>query len=388
MIHITDKKNCCGCHACFNACPTDAIVMQEDSEGFLYPHVIQEKCINCGLCERVCPELSPQPIADVETKVYASYRSNMDKRLHSQSGGIFALLAEYVLEIGGVVFGAAFDSTWELKHKSVDNEQDLCKLLGSKYVQSNIGSAFYKAEEFLKSGIEVLFSGTPCQIQGLNKYLKKPYDNLITVDLICHGVPSPKVWQRFLKEFSLGDSLISFVQKDKEKKNASVYTFKNRGVIVSEYDKNPFIKGFNKNLYLRPSCYQCAFKGVERCSDITLGDFWGLENYYPKFGDRYGISAIIIHTQKGKKLFEEIKSEIAYIECDAEMLTPGNPCLITSSSFNEKRTFFFQNWNNKGTIKTINSLTKLTFSQSVRKLVNQINWYARAVVNKVKKKKS
>lgn len=388
MIHIMDKKNCCGCHACFNACPTDAIVMQEDSEGFLYPYVIQEKCINCGLCERVCPELSPQPIADVETKVYASYRSDMNKRLHSQSGGIFALLAEYVLEIGGVVFGAAFDSTWELKHKSVDNEQDLCKLLGSKYVQSNIGSAFYKAEEFLKSGIEVLFSGTPCQIQGLKKYLKKPYDNLITVDLICHGVSSPKVWQRFLKEFSPGDSLISFVQKDKEKKNASVYTFKNRGVIVSEYDKNPFIKGFNKNLYLRPSCYQCTFKGVERSSDITLGDFWGLENYHPKFGDNYGVSAIIIHTQKGKTIFEKIKCDMVYIECDAEMLTPGNPCLTTSSPLTEKRTLFFKNWDNKGTIKTINSLTKLSVTQKVSKLINHINWNVHVVVNKLRKKKS
>lgn len=386
MINITDKSNCCGCHSCFNACPCDAITMREDSEGFLYPHVDQEKCIDCRLCENVCPELSPQEISDVDTKVYACYRSDIKKRLQSQSGGIFALLAEYTLDHDGVVFGAAFDDTWTLIHRSVDNQKDLLNLLGSKYVQSKIGYAYCCAEDYLKQGNRVLFSGTPCQIQGLKKYLQEPYENLITVDLICHGVPSPKVWKKYLNEFSRGDRLIDFVQKDKKKKNASVYTFQNKGELVSEYDKNPYIKGFNQNLYLRPSCHECSFKGVERCSDLTLGDFWGLENYHPEFVDAYGISAVIIHTPKGKKAFEGIKQDCVYIECDTEMLIPGNPCLITSSPLTDKRKAFFDNWNNKGIITTIQLLTKTTIFHKIHKLINPLKWYAVAVVNRVRKK--
>lgn len=388
MIQIKEKGNCCGCQACFNACPRGAITMQEDAEGFLYPHVDQSECVNCGLCERVCPEMSPQENADTDTKVFACYRTEYEKRLQSQSGGIFALLAEKVIEEGGVVFGAAFDGSWKLCHKGADDFEDLRSLLGSKYVQSDIGRTFEMTKEKLKSGNTVLFSGTPCQIQGLRKYLGKDYDNLIAVDLICHGVPSPKVWKSYLEEYGGDDKLIDFVQKDKTKHNASVYTFAKRGAAVSGYDENPFTKGFNQNLYLRPSCYQCSFKGIERCSDITLGDFWGLESFHPEFGDAYGISAVITHTEKGLALFRQVMDKTACIECGKDMLIPGNPCLVSSVQPTDKRQAFFEMWEEKGTTATIRELTKPTLSQRIAKKLAPVKWYALAAVNKIRRKKS
>ena len=199
MIEIRDKKNCCGCAACVQKCPKHCVSLKEDEEGFLYPVVNVDKCIDCGLCEKVCPVLNQdkkhEPIG-----VYAAKNKNDETRKNSSSGGVFTLLAENVIKRGGVVFGARFDERWEVVHDYVEDKEGISKFRGSKYVQSTIGDNYLKAEQFLKAGRKVLFSGTPCQIAGLKHFLRKDYDNLLTVDFICHGAPSPGVFRTFLRD--------------------------------------------------------------------------------------------------------------------------------------------------------------------------------------------
>lgn len=194
MINITDKEKCSGCEACVNICPKNCITMIEDKYGFRYPTVNQSQCSNCNLCESVCP------IKKFNKEVYACYAKNKNEYMSSSSGGAFAVIARKVLTNGGLVCGAAFDENFNVKHMIISNLNDLYKLKGTKYVQSEIGSVYKDIKKYLDKRYQVLFSGTPCEVAGLKKYLKNEYSNLITVDLICHGVPSPKIWQDYLNE--------------------------------------------------------------------------------------------------------------------------------------------------------------------------------------------
>ena len=199
MIDILNKKDCCGCSACVQKCPKQCISLKEDNEGFLYPQVNQQECISCGICKKVCPIINPNE-KRTPLQIYAAINKNEEIRRQSSSGGIFTLLSEEILKEGGVVFGARFDENWEVKHDYTENVKGLVNFRGSKYVQSRIEDNYKKVETFLKQGRKVLFSGTPCQIAGLKRFLSKEYDNLLTVDFICHGVPSPKVWRLYLYE--------------------------------------------------------------------------------------------------------------------------------------------------------------------------------------------
>lgn len=355
MIEIKEKADCCGCYGCEQACPTNAIIMLRDAEGFAYPKVEASKCIGCGKCEKVCPILQPAEVS-LKTDIFAAYRTDFDKRLKSQSGGIFAVLAEHVLQQNGIVCGAAFDDDWKLCHSFAQNERELAALLGSKYVQSEIGNAFAETKQYLEQGRMVLFSGTPCQVQGLKKFLGKEYDNLFTVDLICHGVPSPGVWEKYLKEFLACQKMDRFVQKNKQKNNSIEYHLNNGKVLEESYEENPYSKAFCKNLFLRPSCSACRFKGVERCSDISLGDFWGLEKHCPDFWDKYGISAVLLHTEKGNCLFDAVKHELKLRAATTEMLLEQNPCVMESVAASDRRDVFFSKWNSNGVIRTIEEI--------------------------------
>lgn len=369
MIEIKKKQDCCGCYGCMQACPTKAITMCQDNEGFVYPKVDRLKCINCGKCERVCPVVHPVEVFK-ESSVYAAYRTDFTKRLKSQSGGLYAVLAESIMQRNGVVCGAAFDENWKLHHCFAENEQELQAQLGSKYVQSEIGDTFIRTREYLNQGKLVLFSGTPCQIQGLKRFIGKEYENLYTVDLICHGVPSPGVWEKYLQEFLHGRELHRFVQKNKQKKNRIEYHLKNGKVLKDAYEDNPYSKAFYKNLFLRPSCHECRFKGVDRCSDITIGDFWGLEKFHPEFTDQYGISAVLVHTAKGNLLLENIKSEIKLVSATSDMLLEQNPCVMASSLPSEKRAVFFDKWKTDGVIQTIDRIYRIT---TLEKLIVWLN---------------
>ena len=290
MVQIKDKKDCCGYSACFSICPKSCIRMVEDREGCLYPLVDVDNCINCSLCERVCP-IANQHDSRVPKKSYAAFHTDDSIRLQSSSGGVFSALADWMIERNGVVFGARFDDNWDVCHDWTDSHDGLQSYRGSKYVQSRIGSCYKQVKSFLEGDRWVLFSGTACQIAGLKEYLKKDYEKLLAVDVICHGTPVPKVWRDYLQEKGTEFSSISFRSKSNGWNNYRIrFDGKNGSTSEQVFYENVFMKGFLANLYLRPSCTTCRFKSGRCGSDITLGDYWGVQNEHPQLDDEKGIS--------------------------------------------------------------------------------------------------
>lgn len=344
MIEIKDKKRCSGCCGCANICPKKCIAMVEDEEGFWYPQVDKDKCINCGLCEKVCPILQKKIPLQTEPQVFAAYNKDKDVRMKSSSGGIFSILAETILQDGGVVFGATFDSNFEVKHDFIEKVEDLDKLRISKYVQSNIGDCYAKAKQFLDDGRTVLFTGTPCQIGGLKSFLlDKEYENLYTQDIICHGVPSPGVWRAYLKfREEKANSKIKLVTFRKKEVSWRRYTFSICFEDGTEYKKTPYFKDpmmkmFLHNKCLRPSCHDCFFKTKRRFADITLADFWGVEKVVPEMDDKMGVSLVFVHSEKGKKIFDCMKDRMFFkqVEFDKAIIKNG-PMLHSVKPFGRK----------------------------------------------------
>lgn len=365
MIHIVDKQQCCGCGACVQRCPRQCITLCEDSEGFLYPKADSSTCINCGLCEKVCPVLHPGNCR-TPLHVYAAKNKNEGIRMMSSSGGIFTLLAEQVISEGGVVFGARFDEYWEVRHDYVETVEALAAFRGSKYVQSRIENTYAQAEQFLKQGRKVLFSGTPCQIAGLNGFLRKEYENLLTVDVVCHGVPSPKVWRMYLDELiarkgvgkntALSPSLhrknfirnIKFRSKSTGWKRSSfALTFvgatadgeENPVLLSSIFSENLYIKAFLADLILRPSCYKCVAKQGRSRSDLTIADYWGIHLLAPDFDDDKGTSLLLINTEKGHKACS--LERIEYLETSLKEAQRYNGGFNSVTKIHPKRAFFY-----------------------------------------------
>ena len=358
MINIKNKKDCCGCSACVQRCPKQCIKMIEDEEGFQYPKVNLSLCINCNLCEKVCPILTPLS-PQLPQHCYAGINQKAQVRLNSSSGGIFSLLAEKTIQEGGVVFGARFDDFWEVKHDFTKNQEGIIAFRGSKYVQSRIEDNYHKAEKFLKEGEKILFSGTPCQIAGLKKFLRKEYENLLTIDFICHGVPSPLIWRKYIDDTSkniiknnisstpptISKEWKSYIQSINFRHKISgwkKYSFhlklsmpftqdeKRIEDFFESFPENLFMKGFLKNLYLRPSCYNCPFKKGKSRSDITLADFWGL-GQDAGFANGRGVSAVLINTEKAIELWKSASLNCKYAERDTTEALKGNGRLQTPS---------------------------------------------------------
>ncbi|MBM7869850.1 coenzyme F420-reducing hydrogenase beta subunit [Clostridium pascui] len=349
MITINDKKDCMGCHACSNICPKSCITMKSDSEGFWYPSVDYNKCIKCGVCVKVCPIIN-KTVVQNNPRAYACYNKNETVRLESSSGGIFTLFAEHIINNGGVVFGAVFDKSFSVVHSYVETKEGLERFRGSKYVQSKIGDTYKQAKEFLDEGTKVLFTGTPCQIGGLKSYLQKDYGNLFCIDIICHGVPSPKVWEKYISyQQNWNESTIRkiiFRSKDKGWKRYSVsVSFNNAIEYLQTFDKDLFMKAFLKNICLRPSCYKCDFKTLHRQSDITLADFWGIQNVLPDMDDDKGTSLIFVNSIIGQYMLENIKDKILYKETDINEAIFYNSSAIKSVKYNPKRENFFKEIN-------------------------------------------
>ena len=373
MIQIEDKAKCCGCDACVQRCPKNCILLKEDGEGFLYPVVDKDSCVDCGLCEKVCPVLN-QGEKRKPLHVYAAKNEDEEIRKKSSSGGVFTLLAVQVIKNGGVVFGARFNENWEVVHDYSETEEGLSAFRGSKYVQSKIGETYKQVEEFLREGREVMFSGTPCQISSLKLFLGKRYENLLTVDVICHGVPSPMIWRMYLKELLArqGDGKNSVLSHSippflKSIRDISCIDFRNKElgwkkfsfaltlsvpmghgakntVLLSEpYTQNLYMKGFLSDLYLRPSCHACPTKSLKSGADITLGDFWGIQNIFPDIDDDMGVSAVLLNTEKGVKCYTSLKLQ-AQEMCYDDVLR-YNPAICKSSLLPQKREIF---WNMKG----------------------------------------
>ena len=377
MIEIKDKEDCCGCYACYNICPKECITMESDNEGFWYPKIDKNKCINCNLCEKVCPIINPVKRVDSKKIAYASMNKDEQVRMKSSSGGIFSILAEYIIKNNGVVYGAGFDEDFNIKHKRILYSTDLDLLRGSKYVQSSIGDIYKQVKNDLESNRQVLFTGTPCQVEGLRSYLRKEYVNLITMDFICHGVPSPLVWKKYLEEIkkSKQENIknIYFRNKDIGWKVFSLKIIFDEKIYSNNLNNDLFMKGFLQDVYLRPSCYSCKFKKINRISDITVADFWGIENILPKMDDDKGTSLIVVHSEKGKQLFDKLSEKMILNEVDLNEAIKYNPSMISSVKYNEKRNSFFAELNS-GKILTdlIRKYTKISFEKQAKNKIKSI----------------
>lgn len=346
MIKITDKSKCCGCNACYNICPKKCIEMKKDIEGFIYPWINKMNCIKCNFCEKVCPIINKKINVCSLKKTYAVKNINEVERKNSSSGGVFISLAKYVIKNKGVVYGVGFDEFKNVVHKRVYKIKDLLELQGSKYVQSNIDNIYKQIKRDLKENLLVLFVGTPCQINGLRNFIGKDYKNLILIDFICHGVSSPLVWKRYCKElesiFKSKIVSINFRNKETGWKSFSIKCiFENNNIYINKASDDLFMKGFLRNLYLRPSCYNCNFKQIDRSSDITLGDFWGIEYILPEFYDKLGVSLVILHSDKGKIIFDAVKNEFVFNEVNWEQSIKYNLSAIESVKINKNRKNFF-----------------------------------------------
>ncbi len=352
-IEITDKKDCCGCAACSNICSQQCVDMKQDSEGFSYPVIDTDKCTGCEACIRVCPikdaDKNQNLTAQIDTDAYACINQDEDMRMKSSSGGMFALFAQKILSAKGTVYGAAFTSDASVSHVRIEKERDLWKILGSKYVQSNTASIYRQVKKDLDTGAKVLFSGTPCQCAGLKKYLAKDYKNLYLIDFICHGVPSPAVWEEYVRALELrsgfrrdSQNVPSFRDKTKGWIHFMIkIPFQNAAPYHQKFGQDLYMRTFLKNISLRPSCYKCRCKPSTNISDITLGDFWGIKKCLPEMFDDKGTSAILIHSPKGKALFQKVADRTKARQVTYGLIAKHNASLYRSVQMPPMRKFFF-----------------------------------------------
>lgn len=349
-IILASTEQCSGCSACASACPTDSITMLEDKEGFLQPHIDVDTCIKCHKCEKTCPIIKPVQIsADYETRAFAVINKDEGVRLRSSSGGVFYALAKWTIGRGGVVFGARFNENWEVVHDYTETIDGIEPFMRSKYVQSKIGDTYKQAKEFLKAGKKVLYVGTPCQIGGLQAYLGEDYENLLKVDIICHGVPSPKVWREYLTNKVLGDKVLNVNFRDKRdgwKDFQCVTTTTTTTTTRERQNENLFFRGFVNNVYLRQSCYDCQFKQLHRVSDITMADYWGIQDFCPQMDDNKGTSAVFIHSAKGEQVLNQISDDILQKEQDIDNVLACNSMMTQSVALPSKRRrfYFYYRW--------------------------------------------
>ena len=339
---LADHTRCTGCTACASGCPRDAITMERDREGFAYPTVDLDKCVHCGRCTAVCPllhEREPKPLP----AVFAAWNRDESIRKDSTSGGAFTALADYVLEGGGVVFGAAFDGKQHLRHVACFRKEDLWRLRGAKYVQSDLGDTFRAVREALKTRL-VLFSGTPCQVDGLYRYLGGRPENLITCDLVCHGVPSPGVWEDMARSIEQrkrkGLQAVRFRNKVTGWKDSHFTTVYDDGTVdTAPLFRTEYGRAFGRALFLRPSCYRCAYTNMNRPGDFTLGDFWGLRDDELPEQQEKGINLLMVNTPHGSHIFDQLP--LARQAFPPERAIAGNPRLASPIAQPADRAAFF-----------------------------------------------
>ena len=365
-----EKSECTGCGACANICPTSALKLEPDDIGFEYP-CISEACIDCDQCERVCRDRLCLSSVDLDPPTYAARSVDDRVRFESTSGGAFTEIASVVLSDGGVVVAAAYEGVSRVVHAAITEKESLSKLRQSKYVQSSIGSSFLAVKKALKTGRQVLFCGAPCQVAGLKAYIGRFDSKLITVDFICRGVNSPKALDAWVSEMAQkrGSSVerIWFKYKEHGWKSSPRCTrldYTDGSYQVVDQLDNLFMCGYlEQNLYMRPSCGQCDFKGDNRCSDITLGDFWGLD---PELDDDRGTTLLLVNTEKGKKLLDAARVRLKLFERSFAEIETGNVCFRGSVKLNPKSASFFAD------------LNQMSFSEALKKNSRQKSFLTRA----------
>ncbi|MBQ3806273.1 MAG: Coenzyme F420 hydrogenase/dehydrogenase, beta subunit C-terminal domain [Prevotella sp.] len=383
MINITDKSKCCGCTACANVCAHDAITMLPDAFGFFYPKVAETKCVDCGLCDKVCAfngdydKSLNLPMPDV----YGARHKDMYEVMKSRSGAVFAAISDYVMEQGGVVYGAGYKDHFRVAHKRATTKIERDEFRGSKYVQSDLTGVFKQVKEDLRNGLLVLFSGTPCQTAGLNSYIgKKLRNNLILVDIVCHGVPSPFIWHDYLeyieKKYSSKIVSVDFRNKLKYGWKAHIETFGlANGKVI---DSTLFTKIFYAHIMFRHSCGNCYFCNTIRPSDLTLADMWDKENYFPKINnDNKGESLLLINTEKGREIFEAIKDGLQNFKTTVAKLMQPN--LKSPSKINPKRIHFEKDYINSGFYKTIRKYGFIGWKAEIKSVIKIISRIKRKI---------
>lgn len=342
------------------ACPKSCIEMKPDEYGFSYPEVNSSACVSCGACACACPVLKEKSAEQELPPAYAFRADQKSVRLKSSSGGMFSLLATRILAEGGVVFGAAMDKECQnVLHTMATNSQELEEQCGSKYLQSDLTGVFPRVKQKLESGVQVLFTGTPCQIDGLNAFLGREYPNLLRMEVICHGVPSLKLWQGYRRAVS-GGSLQKVNFRDKRfgwKNYSLLLVTENAKPQRSIFQGDPYMRIFLRNYALRPSCYQCASKGSSRGADLTAGDFWGIEKVMPSMDDDTGTSLVLVHSDKGRRALEAIREQAHYQAVDTEKALAGNSAMLHSVKRPERNGEFLED------------MKKLSFSALAEKYV-------------------
>lgn len=345
MPNLANKDICTGCTACMNICPKQCISMKQDNSGFEYPEINTSQCIDCGKCENCCPVLNEKGRYMLPS-VFAAYSRDESMRMESSSGGVFSEIAKNILGKKGIVYGAVYNENFEIEHIAIKNTRDLLKLRGAKYAQSRLGTTYRDILENLRSGQSVLFSGTPCQVAGLKMFLKKDYDNLFCVDFVCHGVPSPMVWKEYIKYRMREDGenkIPCSINLRNKKAGWSKYGYSN----VFQYadgkehsiksNDSLFMKLFVGDYINRKSCASCFFKGYGRISDITLGDFWGIWDIAPEMDDDKGTSLVLVQSDRGRRIWSEIKGKMVMKEVSLEEASKENPSILVSSASDKKR---------------------------------------------------
>lgn len=345
MIDVANKSKCFGCGVCRDACKTNCITMSSDHEGFAYPQCEEYRCDNCSRCALQCPAEYPLETTNVP-KVFACMNKNRQERIDSTSGGVFPILARKMLRENGVVFGAAFNEQFEVVHVRIDDQFSLRRLQGAKYSQSRIDGVYTDIRDTLDRNQKVLFSGTPCQVAAVRKFVTRNTENLLLVEIACHSVPSPKVFAYYIAALQehYGNGVKSFYFRKKEKSwrdSQVVVEFENRTFSQSVYE-NSFTRGFFSGLYCRPSCHECRAKKQYSTADITLRDYWGIENSHPQMDDHWGTSLVLVRTLKGETYFQEVSAEMITQESDIISATKNNPYLMNSSKPHRNRTEFFK----------------------------------------------
>lgn len=376
-MKISEKERCCGCGACYSCCPQNCITLREDNEGFLYPFINEAKCIDCNLCKKVCPMLQFRTNDAQNLDAYIAYTSDNEIRRNSSSGGMFSLFAEYVIRENGVVIGAAFDQHFTVHHVAIDSIDELSILRGSKYMQSRIENTYQTTKKFLDNGRKVLFTGTPCQIEGLICYLGNYYDNLITVDILCHGVSSPVVWEKYLseQEKNYGANAQQIIFRHKKygwKKYAILLKFLNGNVYSNIFTEDPYMKLFLSDICLRPSCYICPFKNVHRNSDISIGDCWGVQMHSPEMDDDLGTSVVLIHSLKGHNVFNCVSDRMVKKQVNIDIALPPTADSRKPVSAHRNREKFFKQLNRGKDIEQLLKLTKTSVSFKFRNKLKRI----------------
>lgn len=375
----SDKSKCCGCYACANICPKQCIEMKEDEEGFVYPYINNENCIKCNLCKKVCPMENTILVSDTKYKSYVYQTLNENILKDSASGGFFYDLSKYILSKNGYVCGAIYDNNFNVIHYITNDLNEIKKFSGSKYVQSDLGFVFKRLKCLLDSNILVCFSGTICQVSGLKKYLGKEYKNLITVNLVCAGVPSPKLWNKYKNyqqdNYDSKIKLVNFRNKTYGYSNSTMKIEFINGKIYSKSGRiDPMMYFFINSFVKRPSCYSCPFKGLERKSDFTIFDGWSAEKILNLKPNNKGWTSVIVHTKMAENIIENFIKKESLKKIDINKIVEADGKMIFKlPSYPKQRKTFYKDLNDFGFDYCINKYRKVsikdTFIESIKPIL-------------------